>query len=135
MIGLDQIRARRKELEKRQAIIEDEMRAFEAGADFERAADQQRGFQFNIAHAIMQGRLLEMDAWLEMLRQFPAIEFPEDLPTKGNMPAYVPITDKTDAAGTARSREAIHRRDADGLVAALPAADPGGRGPGPGRAL
>lgn len=127
MIGLDQIRARRKELEKRLGIVEDEMRAFEAALPPEGPDEAlaQQGFQLNLAHAIMRGRLLEVDAWLEMLRRFPAVMFPEDLPTKGNMPAYEPITEKAGGAGTARSREQLHQRDAAGLLGALP--DAGGR--------
>lgn len=121
MIGLEQVRNRLKILEARTAPLKAEIDQLALVAE----PDAQQIARFNELAAglqVMQGRYLECEAWIEMLEKYPGVSRPDQLPTKGNTPAYVPVTEKAPAEQVERNREASHQRDARELVELLPAA-------------
>lgn len=118
MIGLEQVRNRLKILDSRSAPIKAELDAL--AAQPETPENVVRFNQLAQALQIMIGRRMECEAWIEVITAYPGVSQPEQLPTKANTPAYVPITEKVAPEIADRFREQHHRRDADELTALLP---------------
>lgn len=118
MIGLEQIRNRLKVLEDRAAPLRREYDALLAGPETPegnaRLNELAQGLQ------VMVGRRLECESWIEMLEAYPGVSRPDQMPTKGNTPAYVPITQRASPRQVERSREATAKRDAAELTDLLP---------------
>jgi len=123
MVGLESFLIRKDELIKRRAPLVAEWEHFRAAAT-DTPENQQRGAELLTALHIMDGRLLELDAWIGMLEKFPGVTRPGQLPTKGNTPAYVPVTANKTPAQVSREREAKFQHDASELVALQPDAQP-----------
>ena len=120
MVGLEQFHARVALTKGRKEQLEADMRAFEVSPPADPAEAERRGVEFMIAHAVLKGRLLELEAWIEMLTAFPGVTRPDQLPRKDNTPKYEPAARLETQAQDWQEREGKHRRDALNLVAVLP---------------
>lgn len=127
MVGLEAFRSRRMIVAERQQLAEQEWALFQAlpapESPDEEAARVQQGVELMAARHILQGRLLEVDAWIEMVSRFPLVETVGQLPTERNMPAYEPQTETRGAAAVKRQREGTHQRQAAELLTVFPDRD------------
>jgi hypothetical protein len=126
MVGLESFQIRKDELIKRRQPLMAEWEHFLATAE-ETPENGERAAQLMTAIHVMDGRLLELDAWIEMLTRFPGVTRPDQLPTKGNTPAHVPLTLGKTPAQVTREREGKFQHDAAQLVSVLPDTGDGGR--------
>lgn len=77
----------------------------------------------NLSIAIYQleGKILEMSAWIEWAEKYPAIERPDQLPTNGNTPAQASAQDEVPDEATAKAiRQEAYRDNAVELAEMLP---------------
>lgn len=121
MIGLEQVRNRLRVLDDRSRPIQAEIDALAAGP--ETPENTRRYNELAQALMVMVGRRMECEAWIEMLMAYPGVMRPDQLPTKANTPAYVPITEAAPPQVVARQRENMARRDSAELVDLLPDAE------------
>ena len=119
MVGLESFQIRRDELIKRRGPLVAEWERFIVTAK-DTIESQTRGAELMTAMHFMDGRIAELDAWIEMLGRFPGVTRPDQLPTKGNTPAHVPVTQGKTTEQVSREREAKFQHDAAELAAALP---------------
>ena len=120
MVGLEAFRSRRMIVVERLEMVQKELAALQQvevpeGTDTTELVNQ--AVQLMEALHIMQGRLLEVDAWIESLMANPMVERVDQLPTKGNSPRYEP---KDKDPNDPRWRETKHRADAAELATILP---------------
>lgn len=120
-IGIEQVRNRLKILDDRAKPIKAELDSLvgqeQTPENVKRFNELAAGLQ------VMLGRHLECEAWIELLEQYPGVSRPEQLPTKANTPAYVPITEKASGPVVTRHREGANQRDAIELTNLLPDAE------------
>lgn len=76
---------------------------------------QQKAQELSMALYMMDGRLAEMGAWIEWAEKYPAIERPDQLPTKANTPPM-----DVDGIGAAKERDNTHKLNALDLIGELP---------------
>lgn len=119
MISYDVIGERLKILQTTQANIAKQWEAIkDLPEDVEANITQKMDVQ--MAHAVMQGRILECRVWREWIENWPRIEMAAQLPTERNTLKHDAIPEaKTEAQGK-HEREQTHRSNADQLSAALP---------------
>ncbi len=104
---------------QRKMLLEARKRGLLAQLDELKLTDptnQQVLFDITVALHQMDGRLTEMDAWIEWTDKYPAIETPADLPTTETMPAE----DMTPHGATLEERQDSYRENAVELLQELP---------------
>ena len=110
---------------QRKRILEARKRGLLAQLEEVKAAGETGKMQeFSMALYIMDGRMLEMEAWIKWADKYPPIERPDQLPTTANTPAQ-----ETFEAEPKAAREAGYQHNALELVGQLPSVG-GGIPPG-----
>lgn len=106
---------------QRQRILEARRRGLLAELEAVKAANEVEKMQeFSVALYIMDGRLKEMEAWIQWSEKYPAIEKASQLPTTANTPAQETLENEPQAA-----RAAGYQQNAIELIGQLPdARDP-----------
>lgn len=104
---------------QRQRILEARKRGLVAQLEEAKAGgDEEKAVELSIALYSMDGRLLEMAAWMEWVDKYPKIERPSQLPTTANTPKQE--TFEAQEHGAEKERAAMYRDNAVELVGELP---------------
>jgi hypothetical protein len=92
--------------------------ALEAG----KRGDTHMHEQLSVAVYQVQGKVMEMDAWIEWAEKYPAIERPDQLPTTENTPAHETFLSEAgdNEAASLEERQGVYREQAIELVDMLP---------------
>lgn len=78
-------------------------------------------YELSIAIYQMQGKVLEMEAWIEWAEKYPKIERPDQLPTTANTAKQETIQDEVpDQAEAKKKRQDVYRDQAIDLAQMLP---------------
>lgn len=114
-VNLEAFKQRKRILEAR---LEGMMQqAIEAGKDDDPAKHQ----ELSISVYQMQGKIKEMEAWIEWAEKYPAITRPDQLPTTDNTPKQDTVQDDIqDEAKAIEARKGTYRDQAIELAEMLP---------------
>lgn len=86
--------------------------------------DKETWERASIAIYQVQGKIMEMEAWIEWAEKYPAIERPDQLPTTVSVPKQAAIPDETpDEKAAKQEREEVYRDQALDLIDSLPEVD------------
>lgn len=120
-VNLEAFKQRKKILEARLEGLTQNAQEFEkkkaAGVD----TNLEDEYKLSIAIYQLQGKIMEMNAWIQWAEKYPAIERPDQLPTTENTPKQTTIPDEVPDQDKAKKvRQDVYRNQAIELAQMMP---------------
>lgn len=109
------LRQRQRILEAHKAGLLQQSRQYIGKPDMQQQLDE-----ISVAIYQMDGRLMEVQAWLDVAEKYPAITKPQDLPTTATMPPQDHTAEGTTPEEIQASRKEMYRENAKDIVDQLP---------------
>ena len=120
-VSLEAFKQRKRILEARLEGLEQQAQDLAKVKEDGRDVDVEDEYKVTIAIYQMQGKIKEMEAWIEWAEKYPAIERPDQLPTTENTPKQVTIPDEMPDAEQAKQKRAdVYKDQAIELAQMLP---------------
>jgi hypothetical protein len=120
-VTLEAFKQRRRILEARLDGLTQQAQEFNRMKEAGQEVNQQQEYELSVSILRVEGKKLEMDAWIEWAEKYPKIERPDQLPTTENTPAQdtIPVV-VPDEAEAKRLRQDVYRDQAIELADMLP---------------
>lgn len=120
-VSLEAFRQRKRILEARHMELIKKAEAMQAAKNMGEEIDLQQEYELSVGIIKIEGKMLEMDAWIEWAEKYPKVERPDQLPTTENTPKQETIQDVVPDEDEAKSkRQDVYRDQAIELAEMLP---------------
>ncbi len=121
-MSLEAFKQRRRILEARLEGLAQQANELAERKDKGEEVDINQEYELSIAIYQMQGKVMEMDAWIEWAEKYPKVARPDQLPTTENTPKQNTIPDETEGgqAEALKARQDVYRDQAIELAQMLP---------------
>ena len=120
-VNLEAFKQRKKILEARLEGLTQHAQEFEKKKAEGVETNLEEEYKLSISIYQLQGKVMEMNAWIQWAEKYPAIERPDQLPTTENTPKQTTIPDEVpDQKEAKKKREDVYRDQAIELAQMLP---------------